>query len=306
MNERRGFERPARPRAVVVVTSNMDIRLLLSDVDGTLVTHDKVLTPAAIQAARDLRGAGVGLSLTSARPPQGLRMLVEPLDLQLPLAAFNGGLIVNPDLAVLESHPIESAPARAAVAAMAEGGLDLWIYTEDAWFVRDAAGPRVAREAWITKLEPRVVAGFGPEGLDRAFKIVGVSDAPQTVAAALARLRDLLGPSASVTSSEPRFVDVTHPLATKGAVVRTLARRLGLSPAEVATIGDASNDVLMFRESGLSIAMGQAGEAVKAEAGAVTDSNENDGFAKAVQRFILHRDPGFTTNLDDERMGGPP
>jgi Cof subfamily protein (haloacid dehalogenase superfamily) len=270
----------------------MDIRLLLSDVDGTLVTHDKVLTPAAIQATRDLRRAGVGLALTSARPPEGLRMLVGPLDLQLPLAAFNGGLIVGPDLAVLESRPIAAQSAKAAVEALIEGGLDIWVYTEDAWFVRDAADPRAVREAWITKLEPRVATSFGPAVLDRAFKVVGVSDDPQAVAFGLARLRGLLGPAASVTSSEPRFVDVTHALATKGVVVQSLARRLGLSPKEVAAIGDASNDVPMFRESGYSIAMGQAAEAVKAEADAVTDSNEDDGFAKAVQRFILRRGAG--------------
>src|SRR5579863_2670402 len=104
-----------------------DIRLVLSDVDGTLVTHDKVLTEAAIQAARDLRAVGIGLTLTSARPPAGVRMLIEPLDLSLPLAGFNGGLIVDPDLTVLESHPIEPEPAKAAVEALNESGVDTWV-----------------------------------------------------------------------------------------------------------------------------------------------------------------------------------
>ena len=80
---------------------------------------------------------------------------------------------------------------------------------------------------------------------------------------------------------------MTHPQANKGAVVAYLAERYGISPHEIATIGDMPNDVLMFRPSGMSIAMGQASEAVRAAATHVTDSYEDEGFAKAVERFVL-------------------
>jgi len=66
-----------------------------------------------------------------------------------------------------------------------------------------------------------------------------------------------------------------------------LSKRLDIPPEEIATIGDMPNDVLMFHKSGVSIAMGNASDAVKAQAGLVTDSNENEGFAKAVRKFIL-------------------
>ena len=94
------------------MTAPPDIQLLLSDVDGTLVTKDKVLTEAAKAAARDLAQAGIGFTITSSRPAKGMRMLIEPLGLKLPIAGFNGGLIVNPDLSVVESHPIDPAGAR--------------------------------------------------------------------------------------------------------------------------------------------------------------------------------------------------
>lgn len=268
------------------MTAAGEIQLLISDIDGTLVTKDKVLTPAAIEAARKLRDAGIGLALTSARPPCGMRMMVEPLDLLLPLAGFNGGLIVDIDFTVLESYPIEPHIAEEGARLLQESGLDLWVYTEDEWIVSAADGPHVAREAWIIAMTPNA-RPCTPADFARAFKIVGVSDDREKIAAARELIDARLGNSVSATSSESAFLDITHPQANKGAVVHAMARRLDLSPARIATIGDMPNDVLMFAQSGFSIAMGNASDAVKAKASVVTATNEQDGFAAAVQRFIL-------------------
>ena len=80
------------------MSGQRNIRLLLADVDGTLVTRDKVLTEAAKAAARELHDAGIGLAITSGRPPRGMSMLIEPLALRTAIAGFNGGVLVNPDL----------------------------------------------------------------------------------------------------------------------------------------------------------------------------------------------------------------
>jgi hypothetical protein len=268
------------------VSGPPDIRLLLSDVDGTLVTYDKQLTDACRTAAEALHEAGIGFTITSSRPPQGLRMLIEPLALTLPIAGFNGGLIAEPDLSVIESHPIDPEAARRTVDFLHAKGLDVWVYDEEQWFVPERSGPHVEREAWILNLEPRIARDFDAE-LDRAFKIVGVSDDPQRMAAAEETAQDLLGPGVSATRSATYFLDVTNVNASKACVVTAMARRLGIEPAQIATIGDMPNDVLMFRQSGFSIAMGNASDAVKAQASAVTDSNEHDGFAKAVRDLIL-------------------
>lgn len=267
-----------------------DIKLLLSDVDGTLVTKDKVLTPAALAAARALQDAGVALAITSSRPALGMRMLVEPLDMRLPLGGFNGGVLTNPDLSVIETHPIDPAAARTVVDLLLKRGLDVWVYTEMEWFVRDPDAPHVGREAWILKFDAVVVSAFTDAHLARAIKIVGVSDDFPLVDKTGTEAQELLGDAASATRSADYFIDVTNPFATKGQVVHTLAKRLNILPAQIATIGDMPNDVLMFRQSGFSVAMGNASDAVKAQASAVTDSNEDDGFAKAVRRFLLQRD----------------
>ncbi len=263
------------------------IRLLLTDVDGTLVTSDKVLTAAAKDAASALRQAGVLLAITSGRPPRGMKTLVEPLGLQTPIAGFNGGVFVNPDLSTIESHILDPQIAARTVQLLLGNGLDVWVFTESDWFVRDIAAPHVAREINTTGLPPVVVSSFADMQLTGVAKIVGVSDDAARVAAGGSRAHDLLGDKASASCSQTYFLDVTHPLANKGVVVTTLSRRLNIPVEQIATIGDMANDVLMFRKSGFSIAMGNASADVKAQAKAVTDSNDNEGFAKAVHAFIL-------------------
>ncbi len=267
-----------------------NIRLLLSDVDGTLVTTDKVVTDGARDAAQALRAAGLSLAIVSSRPPQGMTMLVAPLGLTEPMAGCNGAILVNPDLSVIEVHPIDPAVAARAVQFLREQGLDIWVYTQSQWLVPDAKGPHVAREAWILGYQPIVVSAYSDAHLATALKIVGVSDDYPLVAASEVKAQALLGDAASATRSAAHFLDITSPSANKGAALAALARRLNLAPDQIATIGDMPNDVLMFRQSGLSIAMGNASDEVKAQASVVTDTNENDGFAKAIHRFLLQPD----------------
>jgi Cof subfamily protein (haloacid dehalogenase superfamily) len=269
------------------MTAQHDIRLFLADVDGALVTKDKVLTDAARAAVQELGHAGIAFAVTSGRPPRGMSMLIEPLALRTALAGFNGGVLVNPDLSVIESHTLDLAAAKQALKLMLDKGLDAWVYTEKEWLIRDNDAPHVARETWTVKFDAKVVASFTDAHLAHAVKIVGVSDDLDLVAACEKIAQKTLGERASAERSQPYYLDVTHPQANKGTVVITLSKLLNISPEQIATMGDMPNDVLMFRKSGFSIAMGNAGDEVKAHASAVTDTNENEGFAKAVRKFVL-------------------
>jgi Cof subfamily protein (haloacid dehalogenase superfamily) len=269
------------------VSERRDIRLLLADVDGTLVTQDKILTEAAKAVAWELQHAGITLAITSGRPPRGMSMLIEPLSLQGAIAGFNGGVYVNSDLSVIESHTLDPATAQQAVKLILDQGLDVWVYTEEEWLIRDPAAPHVARETRTVKFDAKVVASFTDAHLKHAVKIVGISDDLDLVAACQNVAQTTLAEKASVARSQPYYVDVTHPQANKGIVVGTLSKLLNIPREQIATIGDMPNDVLMFRKSGFSIAMGNSSDEVKAQASAVTDSNENEGFAKAVRKFVL-------------------
>jgi Cof subfamily protein (haloacid dehalogenase superfamily) len=269
------------------VTAQHDIRLLLADVDGTLVTKEKVLTEATKAAAAELHSVGIVLAITSGRPPRGMSMLIQALNLQGAIAGFNGGVLVNPDLSVIESHTLDLAAATQALELMLAHGLDAWIYTPNDWLIRDRSAPHVARETSTVKFDAKVVTSFTGEHLAQAVKIVGVSDDLNLVADCETMVRRELGKGVSAARSQPYYLDVTHPKANKGNVVTTLSKFFDVRPDQIATIGDMPNDVFMFRKSGFSIAMGNASDEVKSQASAVTDSNENEGFAKAVRKFVL-------------------
>jgi Cof subfamily protein (haloacid dehalogenase superfamily) len=263
------------------------IALLLADVDGTLLTPEKVLTSQAAAVVKDLQTAGIAFAITSGRPPRGMAMLVDPLALRTPIAGFNGGVFVRPDLSVIESHTLDPATAKQTLKLILDQGLDAWVYTDEEWLIRDSNAPHVARETWTVKFNARVVASFTDADLAHAVKIVGVSDNLDLVAACEKVAQDTLGDRASAARSQPYYLDVTHPQANKGTVVTHLSKSLSIAPGLIATIGDMPNDVLMFRKSGFSIAMGNASDEVKAQASAVTGSNEDEGFANALRKFVL-------------------
>jgi Cof subfamily protein (haloacid dehalogenase superfamily) len=265
------------------------VSLLLADVDGTLVTKEKVLTERAIAAVRKLKAAGIRFAITSGRPPKGSAMLIDPLEIAEPIAGFNGGLFTRPDLGIIEARTLPREVAEKAIELIRAHKLDAWVYSGEDWLVPERDGPHVAREEWTVKFPPKVTDDFGA-ALDHAVKIVGVSDDLDAVKQCEADVQAALGDSASAARSQPYYLDVTHPQANKGAVVETLSEMLGIPTDEIATIGDQPNDVLMFRKGGMSIAMGNASDEVKSKATHVTFSSEEEGFARAIERFILEED----------------
>jgi hydroxymethylpyrimidine pyrophosphatase-like HAD family hydrolase len=179
--------------------------------------------------------------------------------------------------------------------------LDAWIYRGNDWFVRERHGPHVDREEWTVKFPPTVVPDFAAQ-MDEVVKIVGIGDDLDAVARCEADIlrqfsvgvhckqttpeRDRPS-SVFAARSQPYYVDVTHPQANKGAVVLALAKMLKIEPNEIATVGDMPNDISMFEKAGLSIAMGQSSDEVKRAATHVTTAASEEGFANAIERFIL-------------------
>lgn len=266
---------------------DVPIRLVLADVDGTLVTQEKILTPRAAAAVRDLLGRGIAFTIVSGRPPRGMKMLIDQLKLTHPVAAFNGGLLVLPDLAVIRENLVPAEAVQPLIRILSSHSLDVWIYSGDKWFVRSRHAPHVDREEWTVKFAPTVVPEF--DGFhDGIAKLVGVSDDHEAVARGEKAVQKEYGDRLSATRSQPYYLDVTHPQANKGAVVSALSELLKIPAASILTIGDGPNDVLMFKRSGVSIAMGNASPEVQRAARFVTTSNEEEGFANAMERLVMN------------------
>ena len=267
------------------------VSLVVTDVDGTLLTHDKILTPRAVAAVGRLHASGIAFSICSSRPPFGLRHLVAPLRLDLPFGGYNGGAIVEPELpalTIVEQVLIPPDAAKQAVAIFREHGIECWLFVGNEWLCTNPAGDKVDLETYTVQQPPTVVPEFADAHFAAVGKIVGPSEDHERVARLTELMQQALSGRAHVARSQPYYCDVIPPGIDKGRLVDLLAERLGGVPRdEILVLGDMENDLEMFRKAGFGVAMGNASEAVKQVAAAVTLSNDEDGFATAIDRYVF-------------------
>jgi Cof subfamily protein (haloacid dehalogenase superfamily) len=264
------------------------IRLVVSDIDGTLLDPQKKLTPGAPAAVEKLRAAGMEFTLTSARPPRLTRELISVLQITEPVACFNGALISRPDGTALRELAMLPGDAQTVADNIRKLGLDLWLFTASEWYVSDPVGARVAHHEGLWGGQASLLENYDMSQY-RVLKLVGVSENHELVAKGEAEVNGIGGLTISATRSAPYYLDVTHAKANKGEVILALSEMLGIPREQIATLGDMDTDVLGFRQAGTSIAMGNALDNVKQAATFVTKSNTEDGFAWAVENIILKR-----------------
>ena len=261
------------------------IALVISDVDGTLLDDRKQLSDGAPAAVQRLYERGVRFSIASARPPRMVRELISKLDVREPYACFNGALVLGTDESILRKYPMAPADAQKVAEWITAHGFDLWVWTDNDWFVSTPTGPHLEHHQQemgrkATLLTTKDITQF------TVLKLVGVSDNHDALAAAEKEFHAMAMGGVSATRSSAYYLDITAAEANKGAVVTSLSQLLGIPADEIATIGDMNTDVLMFRKSGISIAMGNALDDVKASATFVTKTNDENGFAYAMDTYI--------------------
>jgi Cof subfamily protein (haloacid dehalogenase superfamily) len=261
------------------------IALVVSDVDGTLLTKDKTLTEASQAAVKRLHQAGIGFTITSSRPATGMRFLTGPLGITLPVGPFNGSSIVDPSMNAIEQHLIPTSAVKRSLELLDQYGVDIWLFTNEQWLTKHPDGEYVPNEKRAIKADPTIIHDFTPY-LSRACKVVGSSSDFDKLARCEVEMQQALGTQANAIRSQDYYLDITAPGQNKGTFVRAMAQRLGISLDAVAAIGDMHNDVAMFEVSGLSFAMGNANDGVKSHAKRVTATNEDDGFAKAMDVIL--------------------
>ncbi len=198
------------------------IALVVSDVDGTLLTKDKVLTDGARAAVRKLHAAGIGFTIVSSRPTIGMGFLIEPLSITLPVGAFNGSSIVDAGLKPIEQHLIRPSVAQRSLDVLDAFGVDTWLFTNDRWYTRNPDGEYVPHEKRAIKADPAVIADFTPH-LAEACKIVGASSDPALLQRCEVAMREAVGVEATAVRSQTYYLDITpRPSATWRTICRCL------------------------------------------------------------------------------------
>lgn len=262
-----------------------EIGLVISDIDGTLLTSNHELTRSAKKAAKRLVDSGIKLALASSRPPRAIRPIAECLNLDVPFGAFNGSLIAaEGGLRIIAESTITPSVTKSVKGIASELGLDVWLYDAVDWWASE-------RTAFVDREEhtagfKAVLKGYD-ERLAAPLNKLTVVGLPDRVAAAEQQVLKDLGSLVSASRSKPRFLDITPYGWHKGSVVARFANLFDVPDERIATIGDGPNDVEMFSCSGMSIAMGQAVEAVSSRAQFVTATNDEEGWALAMTRYVL-------------------
>src|SRR5215470_5887723 len=183
------------------------IALVISDVDGTLVTKDKTLTEASKAAVEKLRAAGIAFTITSSRPSIGMGFLIEPLAITLPVGAFNGSSIVDAAMNPVEQHLIATSTVARSLEVLGEFGVDIWLFTNDKWLTRNGDGEYVPNEKRAIKADPTVIDDFTPY-LSRACKVVGSTSDFNKLARCEVAMREALGTRATAVRSQSYYLDI--------------------------------------------------------------------------------------------------
>jgi Cof subfamily protein (haloacid dehalogenase superfamily) len=262
------------------------LRGIVLDVDGTLLDPTHKIAPATAAAVQRARRAGLHVLLASGRSARSMLDVLAELGLDGPAIAFNGALTFRLErgaMRVLAETPLPRDSAVAALTLAREHGIEVGWFTRDDWRVA-ALGPGIEEEWWLTEEPPLIEPGL-PDGAPEAFKLMCIA-ADSHGTPALHALRARLPAGVSGQFSHPRYLELIAPGVDKARALRATCAALGLSPAQLAAIGDAENDIAMLRAVGIGIAMGNAAPAVIAAADRVTDTNARDGAARAIDALL--------------------
>ena len=203
------------------------ISLVLADVDGTLVTEEKVLTERAQAAVQRLRDGGHPLRHHQRPAAQGHGHAVRCRSSSIRRSrASTAGSSSSRTSSIIEQKTLPADVAAKSIELIRGHGLDAWVYRGNDWLITKADAPHVAREAWTVKFEPKVVADVA-EKLDQVAKIVGVSDDLDKVQRCEADAQAAFGDRATANRSQPYYLDITHKDANKGAVAEYLSSHPG-------------------------------------------------------------------------------
>lgn len=263
-------------------------RLLVIDVDGTLLTTDYRITMATRAAVQQVTSLGVQVLLASARSPRALRLIMQELGINGLAISYTGALTCRlyPDshipTEVVAEQRMNLSSAHIVLRSALEQGISVGWYIGDDWYIPrwDAA---LHLEGELTGVMPSVVPDLA-HFTEAPHKLLCLAGDPALLPR-LSLLAKTLPQDCTGQFSYVNYLEVTHQGVDKASALLALGQQLGIATAEMVAIGDAENDMTMLRLVGLGIAMGNASPEVQAAADWVTDTNNQDGVATAIARL---------------------
>lgn len=262
------------------------IRLLISDIDGTLIPNNKIVTNETIHAIHKMKQEGIGLSLVSSRPALGMRLYLEQLKIELPFAALNGGEILDVKGNILSRICMNPVLILDICNMLQKHKIEIWLYSSLEWFVFTTESAFVEHEQKVLQLQPKIIQNIQDHVTD-TIKIMGISQDTVLLDNLAQQIKRRHGREVSAVHSSKNYLDISHLKANKGFAAQKIAELLKIPLSKTACIGDMDNDIPMLKIAGMPIVMGQSSQRVKQYAHHIARTNEENGWAYAVNQFLL-------------------
>ena len=264
------------------------IKMVVTDIDGTILGKSLKLSPKIVSCFKNLKSRGIKTILATGRMYCATLPLAEELGIEDPLVTYQGGFIKSPDV---NSKPLkEILLDRKLTLEIAdyirERGIHTNLYADDTLFVENK-NELIEKYCSDRNITYKVIANFSGLEFAGAHKLLAIDNDADKISELIEKLSLLYKGKAYITHSTPYFCEVSAPDATKGAAVDFLADLWNLKREEIFAIGDQDNDFELLERAGVKVAMGNSSEGLKKKADFITDSVEDDGFAKAVEKFVL-------------------
>ncbi|MEO0490649.1 MAG: Cof-type HAD-IIB family hydrolase [Cyanobacteria bacterium J06633_2] len=270
-----------------------DIRLLILDIDGTIAGESNEIRPAVLEAVKAVRERGIQVAIATGRMYCSAVRFHEALGLSLPIMAYQGALMKDPQTQTVHRHwPVSRALATRLLDDLERSEqtaqISVHFYIDDQLYVRDLT-PETIEYAERSGVKPIAVGDLRSVLHRDTTKILALSPDPDLISSMLSSFRQQYTPAELYfTKSVSTFFEAANPNVNKGVAVQAMTEdMLNLTASNVMAIGDNFNDVEMLRYSGIGIAMGNAPEEVQANADWVTEDVEADGVAIALEKFLL-------------------
>ncbi|CDQ38974.1 MULTISPECIES: Cof-type HAD-IIB family hydrolase [Virgibacillus] len=240
------------------------IRLIALDMDGTLLTNEHKVSKATRKAIAEAMDKGVHVVLSTGRGLQSCYPYAESLQLTSFMVTANGGEIWTVEKELVEQHLLATDKIEKMYDLAIELGLSSWMISTDGVY-RNTKPEDFHEHKWLK---------FGCESYDK--------DKLNQMMKELSYMKDL-----ELTNSLPTNMEVNPKGVSKARALHTVCSKLGVTMEEMMAVGDSLNDMKMIQEAGIGVAMGNAQDAIKQAADFVTDTNNQDGVAKVIERFVL-------------------
>ena len=260
------------------------IKMVATDIDGTILNWDFKFSPKVIECIKKLTKNGIKVVLVTGRMHIAALKLAQKLELETPIVSYQGGLIKEQSGKTLYEKTLDINRAKEVIKWAKENNIHINLYMDDVLYVENdnIAIKRYTGERFI----PYEVCNFDSLEIKNVNKILAIDfDDAERVTGWVNYLKEMM-PELYIVKSTPYFCEISNPDAKKSCAVEFLSDYYGIKKDEILTIGDQNNDIELLKSGGIAVAMGNATDELKQHADFVTDTIDNDGFVKAIEKFV--------------------